>query len=208
LILSVVALTGLLQQSKASINLGSADSFAVMGASTVTSTGETVLNGNLGLYAGTSITGFPPGTVVNGAIHDTDGVAQQAQADALTAYTSLKNATGAVNLSGDTLGNGGVTLPVPTLGPGVYSFSSSAQLTGALTLNGPGEYIFQIYSTLTTASASSIILENGASASDVFWQVGSSATLGTTTSFYGSILAEDSISLDTGRIFCRAEPWL
>ncbi len=179
-----------------------------MGASTVTSTGETVLNGNLGLYAGTSITGFPPGTVVNGAIHDTDGVAQQAQADALTAYTSLKNATGAVNLSGDTLGNGGVTLPVPTLGPGVYSFSSSAQLTGALTLNGPGEYIFQIYSTLTTASASSIILENGASASDVFWQVGSSATLGTTTSFYGSILAEDSISLDTGRIFCRAEPWL
>jgi hypothetical protein len=190
LILSVVALAGLLQQSKASINLGSADSFAVLGASTVTSTGNTVLNGNLGLYAGTSITGFPPG-IVNGTIHDTDTVAGQAQADALTAYNNLAGATSTENLSGQDLGG-------KTLLPGVYTFNSSAQLTGALTLSGAGDYIFQINSTLTTASASSIILESGALASDVFWQVGSSATLGTTTSFYGSILAEASISLDDG----------
>jgi len=189
LILSAfVALAGFLPQSKADI-LGSADSFAVLGSSTVTSTGDTILNGNLGLSPGTSITGFYPPGIVNGTIHNTDTVAGQAQADALTAYNFLAGEPVNSNLTGQDLG--GLALL-----PGVYFFSSSAQLTGTLTLSGNGYYVFQIGSTLTTASSSSILLIDGAQAGDVFWQVGSSATLGDSTSFYGSILADASITLD------------
>jgi hypothetical protein len=193
-ILSVVmALAGFLPQGKASLSLGSADSFAVLGGSTVTSTGNTILNGNLGVSPGTAITGFPPG-IVNGTIYNTDAVAAQAQADALIAYNLLAGETFNSNLSGQDLG----TL---TLLPGVYFFSSSAQLTGLLTLDAQGNsnarFDFRIGSTLTTADSSSIVLINGAQAGNVFWQVGSSATLGTGTSFYGSILADQSITFDT-----------
>jgi type VI secretion system secreted protein VgrG len=195
LILSaIMALAGLPPQSKADV-LGSADSFAVLGGSTVTSTGDTILNGNLGLSPGTSITGFYPPGIVNGTIHNTDTVAGQAQADALTAYNFLAGEPVNSNLTGQDLG--GLALL-----PGVYFFSSSAQLTGTLTLDGNGDsnarFDFQIGSTLTTASSSSILLINGAQADNVFWQVGSSATLGTGTSFDGSILADQSITLDTG----------
>jgi type VI secretion system secreted protein VgrG len=175
--------------------LGTAASFAVLGASTVTNTGSTVLNGNLGLYPGTSITGFGPG-IVNGTIDATNGVAEQAQADALTFYNVLAGqaATGG-DLSGENLGG-------QTLFPGVYKFDSSAQLTGPLTLNAEGEndavFVFQIGSTLTTASASSVDIINPGSDDSIYWQVGSSATLGTTTAFYGSILADASVTLDTG----------
>ena len=174
------------------IGLGTADTFAVLGASTVTNTGNTVLNGNLGLSPGSSITGFPPGTV-NGTTYINNGVAMQAQTDALTWYNVLAAMPSTSNLPGQDLGS-------LTLTPGVYSFSSSAQLTGPLTLNFSGlnnaNMVFQIGSTLTTASASSINVINPGLNDNIYWQVGSSATLGTTTAFAGNIIADQSITLN------------
>jgi type VI secretion system secreted protein VgrG len=195
-ILVVLALAGFLPQSKADFILGSAEGFAVMGASTVTSTGNTVLNGNLGLSPGTSITGFGPPGIVNGTTYIADGVAAKAQADALTAYNALSSETTTENLTGQDLG--GLTLDAN----GVWTFDSSAQLTGTLILDAQGNsdatFVFKIGSTLTTASDASVILINGAQADNVFWQVGSSATLGTGTAFDGTILANQSITLNTG----------
>jgi hypothetical protein len=195
LILSaIVVLAGFLPQSHASINLGSAGSFAVVGGSTVTSTGNTVLNGNLGVAPGTAITGFGPG-IVNGTTYAGGTVAQQAENDASAAYIALNNEAPIQDLTGQNLG--GLTLL-----SGVRDFSSSAQLTGTLVLNAQGnsaaQFIFLIGSTLTTVRSSFIVLINGAQADNIIWVVGSSATLGTDTSFYGSILADQSITLDTG----------
>jgi len=175
--------------------LASAQSFAVLGASTVTNTGPTIITGDLGVSPGTSITGFPPGTVTGGSIHAGDATAVAAQADAHTAYAALVAEPCGTNLSGQTLGTSPAAV---TLSPGVYCFNSSAQLTGTLTLNGNGVYVFQMGSTLTTASNSSVVLANGATAGNVFWQVGSSATLGTNTVFVGSLLALISDTVTTG----------
>jgi len=201
LILSaLVALAGFPPQSQAALDLGSADSFAVLGGSTVTSIGNTILNGDLGVSPGTTITGFTfsptPGLgIVNGTTYAGGSVAANAQSGALTAYNILAGETSIQNLTGQDLG--GLILV-----PGVYRFDSSAQLTGTLTLNAgnnpDARFDFLIGTTLTTASSSSISLTNGAQAGNVFWQVGSSATLGADTSFYGSILATNSITFDTG----------
>jgi len=173
--------------------LGTAANFAVLGGSTVTNTGSTVVTGDLGIWPGTAITGFPPGKV-NGTIHATDAVAQQAQSDVTTAYNALAGLSCNTSLTGQDLG--GLTLT-----PGVYCFTSSAQLTGTLTLNAQGNpsaiFVFKIGSTLTTASHSSVLMSNAGSSCNVFWQVGSSATLGTDTAFAGNILALTSITLKT-----------
>ncbi len=179
------------------VNLGSASNFAVLGATpNVTNTGSTVVTGDVGIYPAASITGFPPGSV-NGTLHFADALARQAQTDLTTAYNDAagRACPALNNLTGLVLGSGGT---VPTLTPGVYCFSSTAQLTGTLTLNGAGLYIFQVGSGLTTASGSSIALTNGASACGVWWQVTSSATIGTTTSLAGNVLALLSITVNTG----------
>jgi hypothetical protein len=172
--------------------LGSAQSLAVLGATTVTSTGATVVTGDVGVSPGTAVTGFP--TVTRGTIVG-PAAAATAQADANTAYAALLAQPCRSNLSGLILGT---TPGAVTLSPGVYCFNDSAQLTGTLTLSGNGVYIFQMGSTLTTASNSSVVLANGAMAGNVFWQVGSSATIGTNTIFVGSILAKVSDTANTG----------
>jgi type VI secretion system secreted protein VgrG len=175
--------------------LGTAQSFAVLGGTTVTNTGATTVDGNLGVAPGLAVTGFPPGLVADGSIHAGDAVALQAQHDTTTAYNALAAEVLTVDLTGQDLG--GMTLVA-----GVYHFSSSAQLTGRLSLDAQGDpnavFVFQVGSTLTTASDSSVVVLNGATDCNVFWQVGSSATLGTTTAFKGSLLALTSITLNKG----------
>ena len=175
--------------------LGAAGRFAVLGGSTVTSLGPTVIDGDMGLAPGLSIVGFPPGIVRDGATHAGDAVALQGQADAATAFDALGAEACDVDLSGTDLG--GLTLT-----PGVYCFTSSAQLTGALVLDAAGRadavFVLKIASTLTTASGATVRVINGGGDCGVFWRVGSSATLGTGTSFTGSILALASITLTTG----------
>jgi len=149
----------------------------------------------LGVSPGTAVTGFPPGSVTGGTSHAGDATATAAQAGAHKAYQDLVAEPCGTNLTGKTLG----TSPgAVTLSPGVYCFDSSAQLTGTLTLSGSGVYVFKIGSTLTTASKSSVVLAKGATAGNVFWQVTSSATLGTNTAFEGSIVAMISDTVTTG----------
>ena len=194
---------GSLARAQSAPPLGSAQSFAILAATTVTNSGLTVIKGDLGVSPGTAVTGFPPGTVIGGTIHSDDASATSAQADAFTAYNALAAETCGTNLSGSILGT---SVNAVTLSPGVYCFGSSAQLTGTLTLSGKGVYVFQVGTTLTTASASSVILANGASAGDVFWQVGTSTSLGVNTIFVGSIFANVSDTVTggssvAGRIF-------
>lgn len=200
ILMAIVAFASLQAQAMAGPILGTAASFAVLGGSTVTNTGSSVITGDLGVSPGTAITGFPPGSVTPPyTIHAADAVALQAQSDVTSAYNFLAGLGPIQNLTGQNLG--GLTLT-----PGVYHFASSAQLTGTLTLNALGNpdalFVFQIGSTLTTASKSSVVEINGGQSlvpgCEVYWQVGSSATIGTDTAFEGSILANTSITLNTG----------
>ena len=178
------------------VNLATASPFVVLGGSTDTNEGSSVLNGDLGLSPGTSITGFDE-AVVNGATHNNDAVAAQAQSDLTTAYNVAagQSISPGNDLTGIDLGNQKLTA-------GAYGFSTSAQLTGQLTLDAQGDpnaqFVFVIGSSLTTASASSVVLVNGASPCNVYWKVGSSATLGSTTSFAGNLMSLASISVNNG----------
>jgi len=181
--------------ASAQVTLGSTlSSFGVLGGSTVTNTGPTIVNGNLGVSPGSAITGFPPGVVSGGIIHAGDATAAQAQSELTTAYNTVAGTPCTVDLTGQNLG--GLTLT-----PGVYCFTTSAQLTGTLVLNALGnpnaQFLFKIGSTLTTASGSSVLVTNGGSTCNVFWQVGSATTLGTGTTFAGNILSLTSITLTT-----------
>lgn len=175
------------------VRLGAADSFAVLGGQTVTNSGRSTLNGDLGVSPGSALTGFPPGRV-NGRVHAGDPVASQAQSDLTTAYDDAAGRTPPQALPADVGGR--------TLAPGVYRSGGALGLTGALTLDGQGDpnavFVFQVGSTLTTSVVSRVDLINGAKYCNVFWQIGSSATLGTSSAFAGDILALTSISLKYG----------
>jgi Ice-binding-like len=178
----------------AAVGLGTAGSFGVLSGSTVTNTGQSVVHGDLGVSPGTAVTGFAPG-IVTGAEHRADGVAAGAQSDLTTAYNVAagESPSGSV---GPFLGAGA------TIVAGVYNATTSLDVGGALTLDGQGNpdavFIFQVGSKLVTDSASDVILINGAQACHVFWQVGSSATIGTHSAFQGSVLALQSVSVQAG----------
>lgn len=179
--------------AEAPVGLGTAAAYSVLGGTTVTNTGPTTLAGNLGVNPGSAITGFPPGLSA-GATHAGDAQAGQAESELTTAYNDAAGRPMTASVAGDLVGQ--------TLAPGVYKSTGPLAVSGALTLNGLGNpnsvFIFQVASTLTTASASSIVLTNSAQACNIYWQVGSSATLGTASTFKGNILALTSITATTG----------
>jgi hypothetical protein len=206
--LAVLAVFALPTAAQAApVGLGTAAPFVVLGGTKVTNVGPSVLNGNLGISPGTELEGFGPPAVITGSTHATTEVAAQAQLDLTTAYDAAagQSVLPANDLSGEDLGG-------LKLSPGTYRYNAAALMTGALTLDAEGdpnaEFVFQIGSQLTTESASSVVLVNGASPCNVYWQVGSSAELGTTTSFQGTLMALTSISLNSkatvvGRMLAR-----
>lgn len=210
-IASVVLFTGCEKDSTDSINqivipiqtivqntvsLAGASNFAALSGSAITNTGATIITGDLGLSPGSSIGGFPPG-ILNGTLHNNDAVASQAKLDLTAAYNDAagRTSTDIVTLSGNI---GGLTLT-----PGLYKSTSSLAISsGDLTFDALGDpnavFIIQIASSLTTTSGRKVFLSGGASPANIFWQVGSSATFGTTSVFKGTIMAMQSITFNTG----------
>ena len=180
----------------ATVSVAGASNIAVLAGSGITSTGATVITGDIGLSPGSSVGGFPPG-ILNGTLHINDAIGNQAKLDLTAAYNDAagRTSTDIVTLSGNI---GGLTLS-----PGLYKSTSSLAISsGDLTLDAKGNanavFIIQIATTLTTTSGRKVILSGGALASNIFWQVGSSATFGTTSVFKGTILAMQSITFNTG----------
>jgi len=178
-------------------DLGEAGQFAVLAGSTVTNTGSTIVTGELGVSPGTAITGFPPGIVREGQIRSNDDVTAQAVADLLSAYNDLADQFVTTEQAA-AMGMGMV------LTPGVYHFTSAADITGSLVLDAQGDaaavFVFQVEEALTVANNAEVTLVNSASAANVFWQIGTSATLGTSSKFSGSILAGAAVTLNTGAV--------
>jgi hypothetical protein len=176
---------------QATVDLRSASTYAAIAYASVTSTGATALTGDLGVSPGSAVTGFPPGTC-SGTKNIANSAAATAMADVTTAYNDAAGrTTGAISVSGNLGGQ--------TLTPGLYKSTSTLAISsGDLTLSGAGVYIFQMTSGFTTTSGRAVILSNGATAGSVFWQVGSTASIGTTSTVQGIILAYASVTLDTG----------
>lgn len=179
------------------VDLGSAAAFAILAGAGVTNTGGTIVTGDLGTDPTGTVDGFPPGIVI-GDIHAADPISALAKIDLTTAYNDAQGrSTGSISLPGDLSGL--------TLTPGLYTNSTSVMLsTGNLTLDAQGDenavFILQMGSTLNTLPGTQVILSGGAQAANIFWSVGTSATLGTNSIFYGNILADQSISLNTGAV--------
>lgn len=195
LLVAVLLATGGTASAAEPVGLGTAATFAVLGGSTVTNTGPSVITGDVGVSPGTSITGFPPGEVRDGTIHADDEVAKQAQTDLTTAYNDAAGRP-ATPISDDLGGQ--------TLSPGVYRSDAGMEVTGTVTLDGQGDpaavFIFQAGSTLITASSSVVALVRGAHPCNVFWQVGSSATLATDSTFAGTVMALASVTVESGAV--------
>jgi type VI secretion system secreted protein VgrG len=176
-------------------SMGSLENFALLGSSTVTCTNSSAISGDVGVSPGIALTGFDASCTVSGALHAQDAAADAAHADLVSAFDILSSTICEQDLTGVELG--GLTLP-----PGVYCFDTTAGLTDALTLDAAGDasaaWIFQVGSALTTATGSSMAMLGGGDACNVFWNVGTSATLGTGSSFKGNILASASITLTSG----------
>jgi hypothetical protein len=176
------------------VGLGTAGSFAVLAGSTVTNTGPSTISGDVGVSPGSAITGFPPGVITNGALHAADAATLQAQSDLGQAYNDAAGRTPATTVPSELGGQ--------TLAAGVYQAAAGLGLTGTLTLDAAHDanavFIFQAPSTLVTASNSTVQLINGASPCNVYWQVGSSATLGTGSVFVGNVLALTSATVQSG----------
>lgn len=192
-----LASLSLLATSAHAQSLGTAENFAVLGASTVTNTGASTITSNVGVSPGSAITGFPPGIIINGALHAADGPATQAHADFATAYLAFEGLASppANNMSGTDLGG-------KTLTPGVYRFDTSATSGGLLTFDAQdipnARFVVQIGTTLITSSNSSVALINGADARNIYFQVGTSVTLGSGSSFIGNLLAYASVTTVSG----------
>jgi hypothetical protein len=195
-VLAAGALLGapLARSADAPVGLGTAAGFAVLAGSAVTNTGPSVISGSVGEAPGSAVSGFPPGIVLNGTTQVANGVAVQAKSDLVTGYNDAAGRSATATVSGDLAGR--------TLTPGVYGAASTLGLSGQLTLDAQGDpnavFIFQAGSSLIVGSGSQVNLIGGAQACDVYWQVGSSATIGTSSAFVGNILALTSITLNTG----------
>ncbi len=174
--------------------LGCSADFAILAGTTITNTGGTQITGDVGLSPGSAVTGFPPGTYT-GTLHINDAAANESKLCLTTAYLYLQGRPPGATVSGNIGGQ--------TLTPGTYTSSSTLAISsGDLTLDAGGNanalFIFQIASTLTVTSGRQVILAGSAEAKNVYWQIGSAATLGTTSVFKGNILALDAITLETG----------
>jgi cell division septation protein DedD len=182
------------QAAATPVPLKTARRFAVLAGSGITNTGPTTITGDIGTFPTTSITGTST-LVLNGTNHRGDAVTQQAKKDLVAAFINAANQGPVTPIAGGLLGG-------RKLVSGVYGSASSMDLTGTLTLNGQGRtdsvFIFQVGSALTTASTSQVRLVNGAQGCNVFWEIGSSATLGTGSNFQGSLMARTSITATTG----------
>jgi hypothetical protein len=189
--LTALVATPTVSRASTAPGLGTAANFLVLaGTPAISSTGLTVINGNVGIAPAAAVNGFPPGTIT-GTQEKATTVATTAKTDLDTAYGVAASSPCNTDMTGKNLGGN-------TLTPGTYCQTTAPTLTGVLTLSGDGVFIFQAGSTLVTGPGAVVQLINGAQACNVFWQVGSAATLDTTTTFVGTVMAYSDFTMNDG----------